>query len=545
MEDHWDMIPLLERDAAGTLGFADLWAQQNEHRYVVPWLFMIGLARLTRWNIATELLLNIAFSLATLGVLAALIVRTCRGPARALAPWLWLVASLMTFSQVKWENWLWGMSQPAFASALAACVSIALLAWLGPTISGVALAMLAAIAGVLSFANDFVLFALVPLGVVADSRAPLRRRGLLALGAVFVGAAVTLLYLRGLVHPAKHPDPWLFVKRPFAFVGYVLAYLGAPLGWPETGWSIAWGAVGALALIAATVWLLGRAPVRRVDVLPWLLLSLWVSGSGALAGIGRLGMGIVQAVSSRYTTISTFFWVSVAVVVGLAVLDVFERRGPSDRRTLSVLTAAVLAVVGASASYATVWARTDAWVGSVDQSHWIARECVRFYREAPDPCLAIMHHSPALVRQRAQVLERLRLGPLAVPPSRPPLAAYERVEGASPPGGIDGAWVRVVVVRFVVGPFPEYRATELSLTGWAKDPATGRAPQALVFVVDGVVLEEVPLTSAAEGGDRPRWEYRINAFRLPRGGQTLEAYAVLEGRRIAKLGVAPVGNLGS
>ena len=544
MEDHWDMIPLLERDAAGTLRFADLWAQQNEHRYVVPWVFMIGLARLTRWNITTELLLNIAFSLATIGVLAALIVQTCRGPARALAPWLGLVTSLMTFSQVKWENWLWGMSQPAFASALAACLCIALLAWLGPTLRGVALTMLAAIAGVLSFANDFVLFALVPLGIVVDPRAPLRRRWLLALGAAIVGAAMTLVYLRGLVHPAKHPDPWLFVKRPVAFVGYVFAYLGAPLGWQEAGWSIAWGTVGALVLIAATVWLLVSAPARRVDIQPWVLLALWAAGSGALAGIGRLGMGIAQAVSSRYTTISTFFWIGVAVVVTLAMLEVVERWGPSDRRTLALLTVAVLGIVAGSLSYATVWARTDAWVGSADQSHWIARECVRFYREAPDPCLAIVHHNPALVRQRAEVLERLRLGPLAEPPSRPPLASYTRVDNLSPAGAIDRAWVSVAVVRFLAGAVGEYRATELSLAGWAKDPGTGRAPRALLFVVDGIVLEEVPLAGAAVDPDSPRWEYRFNVFRLPRGSQTVEAYAVLENRRIAKLGVAPVANLG-
>jgi hypothetical protein len=546
MEDHWDMIPLLERDAAGTLRFGDLWAQQNEHRYVVPWLFMIGLARFTRWNIATELLLNVAFSLAALGVLAALIVRSVRGRSRVLVPWLVLAASLMTFSLVKWENWFWSMSQPAFASALAACVTVAVLARLGPTLAGTALATLAAIAGVLSFANGFVLFAVVPLGILADPRAPLRRRVWLALGSVVASVAMTLVYLAGLRHPAKHPDPWLFLKRPIAFTEYVLAYVGAPLGWPEPGWSIAWGALGVTALAIAALSLAIRRPASRIDVLPWLLLALWVLGSGALAGVGRLGMGVAQAVSSRYTTMSTFFWISVAVVVAMAVVDVLERVGPSHRVAVGLVAAAVLGTVAAAGSYAAVWVRSDAWRESLEESHALARECLHFHREAPDGCLAIMHHDPPLVRRRAAILERLRLGPFVTTPSRPPLSSFTVVDSAEPVGAIAGGRVRLLVVTLLVGSFQEYRSVEVSLGGWAKDPSTGRPPPALLIVANGAVLEEVPMPAdavSAGAPGRPAWFYRFSTFRLGSGARTVEVYAVLDGRRIARLGARALENL--
>jgi hypothetical protein len=543
MEDHWDMIPLLERDATGTLGIADLWAQQNEHRYVVPWLFMIGLARVTRWNIHAELFLNVAFSLVSLIALGALVVRTCRGPARTLWPWLILAMSLFTFSQVKWENWLWGMSAPAFVSALTACLTVAALAWWGPTIRGAALAVLAAVAGALSFANGIALLGIVPLGLLVDPRAPLRRRIVLAMASAGVGIVTVAVYLVGLQHPTKHPDPMLFLKRPLAFVGYVLTYLGAPLGWPEVTWCVAWGAIGAAALTISATWLWLRIPASRVYVLPWLLLALWVVGSAAMVGVGRLGMGLGQATASRYTTMSSYFWVSVAVVVGLAVANALDRLGDARRPAAGLLAVVVLGIVGGAASYSSVWLRSDRWVDSLEQAAKLGRECVRAWRQAPAPCLNIMHHDPEYARARSAILERLRLGPLAEPPSRPELASFTLVETPQPVGQIRGARLGINVVRFVVGTLREYRSLEMVIGGWARDPSTGKPPSALMIAADGVVLDQIPMSPDADSGE-PLWSYRFSAFRLPPGAKTLDAYAVLDGRRIVKLeGTRPLDQL--
>lgn len=537
MEDHWDMIPLLERDAAGTLGLRDLWAQQNEHRYVVPWLFMLGLARATRWNIQAELFLNIAFSLLGVAALVTLVLRACRGPACVAWSWLVLAISLVTFSQVKWENWLWGMSAPAFASALAACLTVAALAWLGPTLRGLVVALAAALAGVFSFANGLVLLVAVPVGLLADPRASMRQRIRLASIAIGVGAAAIVLYLTGLRHPAKHPNPWLFLERPFAFIGYVLTYIGAPLGSPDVALSLAWGAMGAAALATSAVWLWRRVPDSRTDVLPWLLLALWVVGSGAMAGIGRLGVGLEQATSSRYTTMSSYFWASLAVVAALAVVHALEAVRDSPRAATGLVAIVVLGVIAAAASHAYVWLRADRWVASLEQAAMLGHECVREWRHAPDPCLVIVHHDPALVRQRAATLERLRLGPLADPPSRPPLASYQVVQPPQPVGALAAGRIRLVVTQFA-GTQHEYRSVEITVAGWARDPATGRPPGSVLVSADGVVLDEVSMTADATrigSPERPVWTYRFSAFRLPPGAKALQAWAVLDGRRIARL----------
>ena len=56
--DQWDgTAPLFEKMAAGTLRFADFFAQHNEHRILFPQLIFFGLGRLTHWNVRAELFL--------------------------------------------------------------------------------------------------------------------------------------------------------------------------------------------------------------------------------------------------------------------------------------------------------------------------------------------------------------------------------------------------------------------------------------------------------------------------------------------------------
>ena len=45
-------------------------------------------------------------------------------------------------------------------------------------------------------------------------------------------------------------------------------------------------------------------------MLPWLALVLYAILSAAATGVGRLGFGVNQALSSRYTTFSTLFIIS-------------------------------------------------------------------------------------------------------------------------------------------------------------------------------------------------------------------------------------------
>src|SRR5438128_414906 len=84
-----------KRSRAGTLRFADLWAQHNEHRLLLPNLVMLALAQLTQWDTRATIVASFVVSLATLGVLGLIIRSTLGRSAPAIAGWVFLGVSLM------------------------------------------------------------------------------------------------------------------------------------------------------------------------------------------------------------------------------------------------------------------------------------------------------------------------------------------------------------------------------------------------------------------------------------------------------------------
>ena len=420
--DDWQLVPLLEKAQAHTLGIGDFWAQHNEHRPVLAKVVLLALARITAWDIRWELAANVAVALLTLAVLATLIARTTREVSVELSSWLLFGASLLTFSLVQWQNWLWGWQLQVFMTALAACLTVWVIDRFGVRGPGPALALAAATMGALSFASGLLLFVIVPLGLALDPRGAGARKGWAVGLTALAGAAIGATYLVGLAHPPQHPSVAAALSQPLALVEFVLAYLGAPLGMgvylltretPVAALTNAIvGAIGLAALAAGAAWLLSRAPNARRAIQPWLLLALYAVMSGVMTGVGRLGSGLNQALASRYTTISTLFWVSILVVVALAVTDAL--RDPSRRSRRALIGG--LAVAGAlvlGLGYQASSAFSGRLIVAYTDGVRLGGECLRFHPIAPDPCLKLLNPEVDVLRDHARRLEALGLGPFA------------------------------------------------------------------------------------------------------------------------------------
>ncbi|KGF72007.1 hypothetical protein DO97_13305 [Neosynechococcus sphagnicola sy1] len=106
--DDWELIPLFEKVATGTVRVQDLFAPHSEHRMVFPRLLFLAIAFGSHWNLQVELCLNIFLAMLTFLAIACLArQQTAGGYHRALH-----LANLLScgflFSWVQWENWLWG-----------------------------------------------------------------------------------------------------------------------------------------------------------------------------------------------------------------------------------------------------------------------------------------------------------------------------------------------------------------------------------------------------------------------------------------------------
>jgi len=538
--DQWELLRLLDKASAGQLGFQDLWPHHHEHRIVFPLAVMLALARATDWNVRYEMAANVVVALGVLGMLALLLRRTVKPMAPSLTPWLILAASLTTFSLSQWENWLWGWQIQIFLNALAAVATVWALARWGSRWPGLALALLAAIVGALSFATGLMLLALVPLGLLMAPRfdqgaGHLKRVAL----AVALAAVVVTLHFIGLRYPAYHPTPFFLFSHPLSFGYYLLIYLGAGLGsWskPASAW---WGATGIVTFGWCGTWLWTRCPAYRHALLPWILLGLYAILSGFMTGVGRVGFGTGQALAPRYITISSLFWVSLVVIVALANTQLLEDPMVSRTRALTVVAVTASLIILAGASYGVSWTHAKAIPLGRHGALLRGRECLLYYDKAPDECFYVLYPDVATIRKYARRLESLALGPFAQSELERPLSWYGPVLGPEPAGYIDEAAV------YEAPATPPHRSGDVVVSGWGMDPFRRSPAASVLVVVGGQVMgrattgqqrADVAKALGQNGLLRTGWTFRFGLFRLAPGPHLVEAYTLLnEGRRIVRL----------
>lgn len=329
--DAWHFSLFLEKARVDGLGFADFWAQHNEHRPIFPRLLMFLLATLSGWNVAWELAVNVLMSACTFLLLCRL---AFRGSKPDTKPWpIVPLFSFLVFSWVQMENWVWGWQMEVFMSTLALVAGVVLLSGVRFTPLRFALALGAGIVASYSFANGLLFwFALAPLVAFAPA---LKRQARLVYSLLWVAVAACALQLYFFAYHKPDVSPSLssIFQAPLQFIGYVVIYLGAPVTGivtPTTWHGVALpvgplhylAGIGGLVALAVLARLLPR---RRPDAyhaaLPWLGLVLYVLGSAAITAAGRAGMGLEQAMTSRYTTISTLYWCALAGLLLQVVQD--------------------------------------------------------------------------------------------------------------------------------------------------------------------------------------------------------------------------------
>jgi hypothetical protein len=202
--DQWNNAHFFEKSIRGTLTLADLYAPQNDHRQLFPHLLFVALGRLTRWDVRYEMFASLLLACFVAWAVWRFGARTFADtPRRGL---LFLLACLLNFSAIQWNNWLFGVQVVYFMPV--ACVAAGLLVayWerVGTTVAVVACACLSAVS-TFSAANGLVAWLVLPPALVAArpvARGSLRRWLPLWFAALALCAAV---YFQGYQRPGSNP----------------------------------------------------------------------------------------------------------------------------------------------------------------------------------------------------------------------------------------------------------------------------------------------------------------------------------------------------
>jgi hypothetical protein len=352
--DDWSMVPIVHAALHGRLSFGMLWAQHNEHRVLVPNLAFIAFGRWTSLDARTILLASAALFVAGYAFLVALVRRY------AGRPFSWVFALLLGaiwFSLSDVESALLAYQITWYVVTFLLMVLLFLLARTRLPLWLLAAAGLVAVAASYSSLQGLFLW---PVGALCLWR----RRGDLArfgwtIGAWSAAAAVTVsLYFVDYSFAEASSGSFRYA---FEHLGTTAQFLLAEVGnlVPSLSpgslhWHMALGAL--VVLLGVGVLLLSAREVRREGIGRWTPLPAALVGFAILfdlsSGLGRVSLGLDQALAPRYTMGNLLAFVGVIVFL-LARLGA-TRPAPVGRTlavSRAVLVVALAAQVGVSTNF--------------------------------------------------------------------------------------------------------------------------------------------------------------------------------------------------
>ncbi len=395
--DQWELPVLLEKANAGTANFGDFFAQHNEHRIFFPRLIMVGLAFLSHWNTNYEVAASVVLAAIAFGFLWLLLRSTFTNKKVLLVAMV--VVSLVFFSAVQQENWMWGWQVQWFTNILGLIVAVwALGAWRSKwPPAKILVAIGAAVFSTFSIASGIFVW-LVCLPLLWFNK-ELRKFLPLWLGVAAVTAAI---YYVGYQDPGG-ASKLVFLHEPVAFVVYLLVYYARPL---VVDFLVSLPVAFVYLTTAATngLYLFRHFKTElTTTLLPWLCIGGYALLAGLTTDLSRLGLGIEQAYSSRYTTLSSLLLVAV-VVMAAKTIELTPKAAIRSAMALVLVVITLLAVINYAKG-----------IQQMKQQHehlLKVRQCAHTAQSADDDCLLIMYPNKQIVWPRLQYLRSIHWGGL-------------------------------------------------------------------------------------------------------------------------------------
>lgn len=299
--DEWEQITLEET-------LQSLFDQHNEHRLFFPKLIFAADLLFTDGSKVLTFASTIVLQVVHTAVLFYLLGKAgVTGRAVRLACISMLLALLLSPMQV--ENLTTGFQVQWALTFLASTVSFAILATGYDSIGRVLLACSAAGVACFSMASGvFTPVVLLVLSFVLNTRA--ETRAIIALSTVLY----LVLFFSGYHSVAGHSDPAESIKRVEELSSFLLAYIGAPLGFAVFGTedrvhAAVLGGIVLFSLAAMTtlLTLVQRPSLKRDARLAVFAVMISIGMSGGATALGRLDFGIDGALASKYMTPALIF----------------------------------------------------------------------------------------------------------------------------------------------------------------------------------------------------------------------------------------------
>lgn len=398
--DQWEFVPLIEKMYTGTLGLADLFAQHNEHRIFFPRIVMLALAYVTKYNVLAEMYSSWVIMIGTLALIFRMYLKKAGKSVYsilAFIPVVWLL-----FSYRQYENLLWGWQIQVFMCVFGLIASVYLMEGTEKINARFIGAAFFAVFSSFSFINGLLVWP-VNLALILLTRGGKKIQ--MSVVWAIMGCATGALYFYHWVDPSNNPSTMYMFSHAADAVEYFFINVGAPLMF-EKGGAFSVGIVLLLLLAAVAVLLVKYQALRENAV--WACLILFSLATSAACVVGRSGLGVEQALTSRYTTLTVFSVIGLYIIV-LNFLKKYKDR--PEGMYFAMLFGAVLClvVVGIMVGYSGGIYSAPGMKDNNTQAIGI----ILNYNSENNTVLSQIYPLPDHVRTGAEILQKYKLNVFA------------------------------------------------------------------------------------------------------------------------------------
>lgn len=379
-QDQWELVPLIEKQASGTLGFHDLWAQHNEHRIFLPRVFMLGSASLTHWNVKYEMAISWVFAVLSFVVLLAILYSY-----KKLREQRWLfvgvgfLSSTMLFSYNQAENWIWGWQMQWFMANFFVLLTVLVLAT--QLIRNANHRLIAAICtatlATYSLGNgQYAWFAGIFILYATGQRL---RYWLVAATVILTSYYYKFNFLDG---EGLHG----IIKHPVLSAKYFLAYIGNPVT-NDRSHAILVGLTGCVAVtISLSVYFYQRGWTKNflqsvaLIAMPLSLIG-YAAFSGFITTMSRARLGIDQALASRYISVGLFLWVGLVLLITIQYLQQTKKVQNAAKVYLSAALSFMIVISLVRSSTGLVYLK------ALGAERLVSQQCSQAQQFPPEECI--------------------------------------------------------------------------------------------------------------------------------------------------------------
>jgi len=395
--DQWELVTLIEKMYTGHITFMDLFAQHNEHRILFPRIIMLALAEMTHYNTIAEMYFSWVLVIFTL-ILVYLMFKKDLGN----SPLTWMmfvpIAWLM-FSFRQFENILWGWQIQIYLATLGFIISIYFLERSEKIDIIFFMAIAGAIVSSFSFANGLAVWLAGIIYIFITEKK--NQRSLLSMWILF--AILTfILYFYGFQRPTVHPDPLFAFKNPSVGIQYLLAAIGSPITFEKYRGII----VGFIFSIITCIVIFHTRFNKTFlhNNAKWIALIVFSFISAILMTIGRAGLGVEQALASRYVTFTQIAFIGTYCIL-LNIQNKSINTKENQRFFLILVALVALIISGIFVGYTEGYKMAeDTHVYKLGISYFLLG-----YNFTPDEILLQLHPYVNVVKQRGEILKKYNL----------------------------------------------------------------------------------------------------------------------------------------